>query len=432
LIYNENWDLVLDLEMKSRYGKEYLEYRDLLLQDIALEKHIMRRSTQDDLKQPAILMFNGFERSNPVIELGGITVIKGYAGSHKSRLINNMILALIRDNRSVNNGKQFLERKKTNIHVVHSDTEKHTNYALPEAIKNIKIGAGVGNEALALPNFNVSGLNRFDSGSRFPLLKMRLRMLRIAKPKSIIVCFLDLVSDFLYNTNDIETSKALVQDISSFADIEDICFVLSNHTNHKQSAANDKSAGHLGTEMEKKATVVIKIMTEPKKNLIWIEFDKLRNIKPDNEKHYFKVNQQTLLLELIETPPIEELSSPNNGKEKIDWSNHNIENYFIILLDAVFRENEFFASKGNLREKIWEGAEDSKDVMPIMLKHINRFLNDLYDGKQIQGFKLDCSNKKKICLVKPDKSTKVSSNGKTNGDKLFEADKNEGGENDSI
>lgn len=200
-------------------------------------------------------------QKNPVIFKNTIVLVQGKSGTHKSRLSSSLASLLVTDDRC----KQLLGFQKASddeVTLVYCDTERNITYQLPEVLKQILKDADIELDKLRsrfaiLPLMNISRTNRINvMGEQFKELKQDKK-----NEDRHFVIVLDIVSDLIANFNDVEQTMTLIDLMNQAINTMDITFIVVIHEN---PGSVDKARGHLGTELNNKASTVFQISEQEK------------------------------------------------------------------------------------------------------------------------------------------------------------------------
>ncbi|MEJ7820941.1 MAG: hypothetical protein WKF85_01395 [Chitinophagaceae bacterium] len=207
----------------------------------------------EDIKEPEpLLLYQG----NPVIFKNTIIMIQGKSGVHKSRLSSSLASILVCED----NSKELLGFRNAsqceNL-IIYCDTERNINYQLPAVIKQIISDADTDLETLK-SKFAILPLMNTRRTERTLVMGEQFKELRANKTsgKFHFVIVLDIISDLVGNFNDVEDVMSLVDLINNAINTIDITFILVIHEN---PGSQDKARGHLGTELNNKASTVFQL-----------------------------------------------------------------------------------------------------------------------------------------------------------------------------
>ena len=184
-----------------------------------------------------------------------INIIQGKKGVHKSRITENFCALLLF--RGL--GKAFLGFRKNpmvRFSVLYIDTERNQNEQFPSAIQKIKRLAGYEIEQKP-SNFDFISLIDIDRNERFETTREYLEHFRKSNPHQHLFVVFDVVTDCIENFNNVAESMKFVDMLNKTINEHNVTFLCVIHEN--PAAGNDKGRGHLGTELNNKASQVMQI-----------------------------------------------------------------------------------------------------------------------------------------------------------------------------
>lgn len=239
--------------------------------------------------------------SNPILEREGIgiiypntiNIVQGKTGSHKSRFAELFAACLL----CLNINISFLGfRKRTedlnDFVVLYVDTERNLNDQFPYALKSI---IGKSEHPKKPDSFDFLSLLKIERSQRFNVLKQHLDHVRKKHPKHIVV-FLDVLTDCIANFNDPKESMKLIDLMNNMINEFNITFICIIHENPGQG---EKARGHLGTELQNKASTQIQTSLEQidDNHVIKIKYMKTRRSKrPDNFYAIYSESERGLIM----------------------------------------------------------------------------------------------------------------------------------------
>jgi hypothetical protein len=224
--------------------------------------------------------------SNPMLSLGGdipvifpntINVISAKTGKHKTRLAELLCSVLIKHPACNHALLNVLAHEHRDYAVVYVDTERNLKEQLPYSIQNIKAKAGY-NRFGEVDDFECISLLEIDRPNRFHALREFLDFARKKFLGKHLFVVLDVVSDCCENFNDPRYTMPLVDALNFNINRFDVTFLCVIHQN--PSPHDDKARGHLGTELENKASTIITLGMDAGSDLIKIACKKQRTAKP--------------------------------------------------------------------------------------------------------------------------------------------------------
>ena len=243
---------------------------------LASREKIRKLSCETVTFSPPIRSFNDVG----IIYPNTINIIQGKKGVHKSRLPE--VFCAIMLCRDLN--KKFLGMKRNAMVgsvVLYVDKERNINDLFPYAIQKIKIMSGFekGSEP---PNLDFISLIDVPRRERFATLKEYIDTFRIKFQAYNLMIVFDLVIDCVEDFNNVRESLKFIDMLNETINNHDVTFLCVIHEN--PASGNDKGRGHLGTELNNKASQVMQIGFEKDNNnndtdLIRIKFlhSRIRN-----------------------------------------------------------------------------------------------------------------------------------------------------------
>lgn len=259
-----------------------------------------------------------------------INIIQGKKGVHKSRLTE--IFCGLMLSRNVCSTKKYLGMKRNMmVHsvVLYVDTERNINDQFPYAIQKIKLLAGYSKEEEP-PNLDYISLIDIPRSERFETLNEYIQVFRTKFEAYNLFIVFDVVTDCVENFNDVRESLKLVDMLNETINKYNVTFLCVIHEN--PSAGNDKGRGHLGTELNNKASQVIQIGFEKDNqgndtDLIRLKFLHSRNTKR-LEPIYVQYSEESKGLELANPDFVSERLSMKKSKAQIadiqNWLTENL------------------------------------------------------------------------------------------------------------
>lgn len=211
-----------------------------------------------------------------------INIIQGKKGVHKSRL-TEIFCGLMLSKVICNKSKYLGMQRNMMVHsvVLYVDTERNIKDQFPYAIQKIKLLAGysIDEEPLNLDYISLIDIPR---NERFDTLNEYIKRFRTQHENNNLFIVFDVVTDCVENFNDVRESLKLVDMLNETINKYNVTFLCVIHEN--PSAGNDKGRGHLGTELNNKASQVIQIGFEKDNkgndtDLIRLKFLHSRNTK---------------------------------------------------------------------------------------------------------------------------------------------------------
>lgn len=228
---------------------------------------------------PSLITHNG----KGIVFAQSIHLIQGKSGTHKSRLAQMLCSTLLKKEECTNTLLGFKATMETPCHVCYVDTERNLAYQLPKALQEIQIDAGYG--IMEKPrNFHYTSLVNTPRADRFEALCEYIDFVEQQLTGEHLVVVLDVVSDCVMDFNSTQDSLLLNDKLNQEINKREkqVSFIAVIHENPSQT--DGKPRGHLGTEMNNKATFTFRTAFENEKqpetsDLIVIQFPKNRNGK---------------------------------------------------------------------------------------------------------------------------------------------------------
>jgi DNA-binding transcriptional ArsR family regulator len=308
--------------------------------------------------------------SSPIIshgELGvifpnTINIIQGKKGVHKSRITENFCALLLCNIL----GKTFLGFKKNataRFSVLYIDTERNQTEQFPSAIQKIKRLAGYEIEEKP-PNFGFISLIDIERNERFETTREYLEHFRESNPQQHLFIVFDVVTDCIENFNNVAESMKFVDMLNKTINDHNVTFLCVIHEN--PSAGNDKGRGHLGTELNNKASQVMQIGFEKDSKGNDTDLIRLKCLHARSTKKldpiYLEYSEEAKGLVLASSDFVAERLAQKKGKATLPevqkWLEEN-------LGDGLTKEhlqnnltNYFECSKRTIEERLSELVEN--------------------------------------------------------------------------
>lgn len=263
-----------------------------------------------------------------VIYPNTINVIQGKKGVHKSRLTEVFCALMLCPDLS----KKFLGMKRNAMSssvVLYVDTERNINDQFPYAIQKIKLMSGFGKE-YEPPNLDFISLIDVPRQERFTTLKEYIEKFREKYQAYNLFIVFDVVTDCVEDFNNVRESLKFVDLLNETINKYNVTFLCVIHEN--PASGNDKGRGHLGTELNNKASQVMQIGFEKDTNnndtdLIKIKFLHSRNTKR-LEPIYIQYSDESKGLILADSSFIAENLALKQSKANINeihkWMTENL------------------------------------------------------------------------------------------------------------
>ena len=291
---------------------------------LASREKIRKRSCETVTFSSPIISFNDVG----IIYPNTINVIQGKKGVHKSRL-TEVFCALMLCQDLI---KKFLGMKRNAMAgsvVLYVDTERNIKDQFPYAIQKIKIMSGFEKESEP-PNLDFISLIDVPRQERFATLNEYIDTFRVKFQAYNLLIVFDVVTDCVEDFNNVRESLKFVDMLNETINNYNVTFLCVIHEN--PASGNDKGRGHLGTELNNKASQVMQIGFEKDNNnndtdLIRIKFLHSRNTKR-LEPIYIQYSEESKGLVLADTSFISEKLALKQSKANIGevhkWMTENL------------------------------------------------------------------------------------------------------------
>ena len=266
-----------------------------------------RKSKDIDFSKPIIVQ-NGLSLIFP----NTINIIQGKKGQHKSRLAECFCSVLLAQNYEKPDFLNLKVNQEHNYTVCLIDTERNTKEQFPYAVQQILKRAGYSIEENP-ENFEYTSILDINREHRFVALEEFIILIKEKHMDSHIFIVLDVITDCVENFNDVSESLKLIDLMNNYINKHDVTFLCLIHEN----PSSEKGRGHLGTEMNNKASLVMQIGFEKDANnketeLIKLTFLHCRNIKRP-ETQFLEYSEEYKGLVFADVNTIEEI----RGKKKL-------------------------------------------------------------------------------------------------------------------
>lgn len=289
LLENENIEIIEIMNGQSMDNQENGTLSSELSKLFAVQAKLKERSKQDIQYSRPILTQN----DKPIIFPRSINIIQGKMGSHKSRMAEHIVSALLTTNSELTI-LGFRKTSQNDITVVYVDTERNLTEQLPLAIQTMGMNAGFSRRE-DVPNFEYTSLLDVPRGQRFSLLKSYLEEIRRRHSNHIFVV-IDVLTDCINNFNDVGESMEFIDLMNQAINEYDTTFLGVIHEN--PSPKDNKARGHIGTEIVNKATTVMSVyLAKESLDLFEVKFIKCRSTER-YPSYYIKYSKLTKQLEI--------------------------------------------------------------------------------------------------------------------------------------
>ncbi|TAE23096.1 MAG: hypothetical protein EAZ92_14990 [Candidatus Kapaibacterium sp.] len=276
-----------------------------------VQKSVFERATKLITFTNPIIFYNG---EIPVIYPNTIVVVSAKTGRYKTQIAEMLCSVLLRHPDSPKSLLNFTANTEREYAVLYVDTERNLSEQLPYSIQQIRERAGY-SRFQELANFDCISLLQTERSSRLFALKVYLEDTRHRYKDKHLFVVLDVVTDCCTNFNDVRESMPLVDEINTNINQFDITFLCVIHQN--PSAMDDKSRGHLGTELENKASTVLTLAMEKGSQLLEVSCKKQRSTAPFQTLYARYSEQEHGLILASQT---EVLDFKRQGTVNIQWN----------------------------------------------------------------------------------------------------------------
>lgn len=236
---------------KVKIAKDFKKEDSNLKKILSSQQKIRKRSCEEIQFSKPIISYNDVG----VIYPNTINIIQGKKGVHKSRLTEIFCALML----CIEPEKEFLGMLRHCLEdtvVLYVDSERNIKDQFPHAIQKIKLMSGY-KITDNPPNLDFISLIDITRQERYATLDNYIRELRkVHHDKHLFIVF-DVVTDCVGNFNDVFESMKMVDLLNYTINLSNVTFLCIIHEN--PSAGSDKGRGHLGTELNNKATQVIQI-----------------------------------------------------------------------------------------------------------------------------------------------------------------------------
>lgn len=225
--------------------------------------------------EPPLLTIDGL----PVFFPNTVNFIQGQAGVHKSRLAQNFVAAVLAQENSTNEQRLGIQcHNERPLSVAYIDTERNMREQFPAAIQEIRQAAGY-SSLEETEDFTPASLINVPRSERLSIVQEFVRRQRSNTNKHLLIV-VDVVTDCIGDFNVPSQAFELIDFMNRLSDREDVTFICVIHEN----PGSTKARGHVGTELENKASTVLQIArmkakSETDQEVYAIVFKKTRSSK---------------------------------------------------------------------------------------------------------------------------------------------------------
>jgi len=317
-----------------------------------------------------------------------INVAQGQAGSFKSRVCELICSTLLWITGSPVKLEVFTASKEKPITICYVDTERNLTEQLPYALQSIQTKAGFKIDEHP-PGFDYISLMAVPRKERFNALREYLDYVR-GKYQTHIFIVLDVLTDCCQDFNRTDDSLELIDFLNLTINEFDVTFLCIIHEN----PGSAKARGHLGTELNNKASSVMQIGYEQDASgkdtdLIRVKFLKCRNTRK-HEPFYLKYCDDFKGLVLADDAEVNKLSEQRKAKAMPSEVAEKIEKYLsekpMKASDLIqILTKDFDASERTIEERLKEIIDGDTgfhiDAKPCRLEKVKEGRTVFYSLK---------------------------------------------------
>lgn len=261
---NKNNSLKIN-RLENENGSEF--HSEKMTKILDMERQIAEIASKDVLMTPALFSLLIDDDCIPIILQGGLSLLQGKTGTHKSRKAENLCAAALSKWHKYPHDtilNRYLDDTIPNRYLgfvcneycvcVYLDTERSVNDEFPLAVQRIREKAGF-QKTEQVPHFFALSLSQFERGERLEVIGLYLAYVQEqAKGKPIFVV-IDVVTDCDETFNSDRGSMKMYDAFRQFSDMYNATFLLVIHEN----PFSEKARGHTGTEGSNKASTIMQI-----------------------------------------------------------------------------------------------------------------------------------------------------------------------------
>ncbi|WP_306642386.1 toprim domain-containing protein [Sanyastnella coralliicola] len=262
---------------------------------------IIQNASQPVKKDDPLLTLNG----NPIIYPETLSIIQGASGTHKSRMCEAIVSALIQKEGNEVSGVQRKEGLKP-IRVIYTDTERNQKFQFPFALQQMRENGGYDRfkhisllEPLSLINVK--------RNERMTFLRNHLERFAM-ESKGPVVIVIDILTDCASNFNEVGDTMELTDLMNEMINQYAATIIGVIHSN----PGSNKARGHIGTEVTNKASYMASMNLSD--NLIEMKCLKNRNDRPHSNETYAFDEDSKLLRTANEAERLERKKKGNINK----------------------------------------------------------------------------------------------------------------------
>lgn len=261
-----------------------------------------------------------------VIFPNSINIVQGKSGVHKSRLAEIISSAFLKTSEAKSNLLGFRRNSVDSITLAYIDTERNLSDQLPAALQKILILAGYVRKDDP-PNFRYASLIKISRSERLGSLKAYLELLRETVTGHVVVV-LDVLSDCVKDFNSSSETLEILDMLNDMMNEWNVTFICVIHEN---PGSSNKARGHLGTELDNKATTTIQVSIDDQKpDLVKVSFRKCRSTRKHNDFYVTYCDQEHTLV-----PADEEVVRESERSKQRKANIYNVRETIKIILQKV-------------------------------------------------------------------------------------------------
>jgi hypothetical protein len=216
----------------------------------------VQRIKSGDINLSKAMIFHG-EQS--VVFPHTIAVVQGKTGTHKSRIAQNLVSAVIAEKPDPDKTMGFRFKGDEQPVVFYVDTERNLKDQFPLAIQDMLRGSGFQKEEDP-PQLKYTSMLMIPRSQRTAALNVMLKRLREKFPEKHLFVVLDVITDLVSNFNDEVESMKLTDILNEMCNRHNATIIGVIHEN--PTSFSTKARGHVGTELANKASTVIQVQHE--------------------------------------------------------------------------------------------------------------------------------------------------------------------------
>jgi len=209
-----------------------------------------RKKGKVELLKPIV-----WRKKQKVLFPNTIMAIQGPSGSGKTRLAQAMVASILTSSNpptKVNNlGFKTYNDEMITVLI---DTERNLNDQMPLAIQEIQYLAGIPREEDP-PNLEYTSILNLERKKRLDAIKEYVQHLQDKHEDKHLIIFLDVLSDLVQDFNEPQECLSVIDYLNRLINNHNCTIVCVLH----QNPGTTKMRGHLGTELNNKASTVLQI-----------------------------------------------------------------------------------------------------------------------------------------------------------------------------